>query len=172
MNSIPPVEWSKPSAVFKEPVTSETALSFFWFGDMESHFRNPVDFHVVANRDPNFHKVQFTHVGDDVDIYISANEMTRMLAQLKALNLIWFDAPGREPLVGSMHRPGSDMLDITLLGLHTSGKTHIRVAMMCPYLAQLDATMPTQLIRWQFQTFRWDNGCVVDGYVNHERPAE
>ena len=53
----------RPSGCFDN---RRTALSFFWFGDMESHFRNPVNFFVVPDADHRLHKVELTDfVSDD-----------------------------------------------------------------------------------------------------------
>jgi hypothetical protein len=32
--------------------------------------------------------------------------------------------------------------------------------------------MPTPRLRWQFQTLRWDDGCIIDGYHNEAKPKE
>jgi hypothetical protein len=164
----------QPSALLDAPITEKTALSFFWFGDMESHFRNPVNFFVVPDADRRLHKVELTDfvTDDQVNMFVSTAEMKRILDGLKSLRLRWSDLRGREEFKGADKRSGTDMLDITLLGPDSTGEAHIRIAEMCDLLDRLDSTMPTPRILWQFRTFRWDNGCEIRGYENYPVPAE
>jgi hypothetical protein len=165
---------SQPSVLLNAPITEKTALSFFWFGDMESHFRNPVNFFVVPDADPRLHKVELTDfiTDDQANMFVSAGEMQQILDGLKSLGLRWTDLHGRKVLKGANHRGGTNMLDITLLGSDSTGEAHIRIAEMCDLLDRLDATMPTPHILWQFRTFRWDNGCEIRGYDNSAMPAD
>jgi hypothetical protein len=165
---------SQPSVLLDAPITEKTALSFFWFGDMESHFRNPVNFFVVPDNDHRLHKVEFTDfiTDDQVNMFVSAAEMKRILDGLKSLGLRWSDLHGREVFKSANHRGGTNMLDITLVGSDTTGEAHIRIAEMCDLLDRLDSTMPTPPMLWQFRTFRWDNGCEIRGYENQSRPTE
>lgn len=168
------VQRGQPSALLDAPITDKTALSFFWFGDTESHFRNPVNFFVVPDADRRLHKVEFTDfiTDDQINMFVSTAEMKRILDGLKSLGLRWSDLRGREEFKGADKRSGTDMLDITLLGPDSTGKAHIRIAEMCDLLDRLDSTMPTPRILWQFRTFRWDNGCEIRGYENYQVPAE
>ncbi len=165
---------NKPSVLLDAPITEKTALSFFWFGDMDSHFRNPINFFVVPDADRRLHDVELTDFikDDQVNIFVSAGEMNRILEGLKALGLNWWDSRGREAFKDAYHRRGTDMLDITLVGPDTTGEAHIRIAVMCDLLDRLDSTMPTPRILWQFRTFRWDNGCEIRGYENYPVPPE
>jgi hypothetical protein len=164
---------SQPSVLLDAPITEKTALSFFWFGDMESHFRNPVNFFVVPDADRRLHKVELTDfvTDDQANMFVSAGEMKRILGGLKSLGLRWTDLRGREVLKDASHRGGTNMLDITLLGSDATGEAHIRIAEMCDLLDRLDSTMPTPRMLWQFRTFRWDNGCEISGYENYPVPA-
>jgi hypothetical protein len=140
----------QPSALLDAPITEKTALSFFWFGDMESHFRNPVNFFVVPDADHRLHKVELTDfiTDDQANMFVSAMEMKRILEGLKALGLRWSDSRGRAVFKGANRRTGTDMLDITLVGSDSTGEVHIRIAEMCASLDRLDSTMPTPRILW------------------------
>ncbi|MGA2809335.1 MAG: hypothetical protein ABSE87_14495 [Terracidiphilus sp.] len=164
----------QPSALLDAPITEKTALSFFWFGDMDSHFRNPVNFFAVPDADRRLHKVEFTDfiTDDQANMFISSTEMKRILEGLQALGLRWSDSRGRKVFRGPNHGGGTGMLDITLVGSDSTGEAHIRIAEMCASLDRLDSTMPTPRILWQFRTFRWDNGCQIPGYENYSVPAE
>jgi hypothetical protein len=169
----PPDGWStKPSALLNAPINEETALSFFWFGDMESHFRDPIDFFVVADADSRLHKVEMPGNDHQVNMFVSAGEMKRIFEGLKALALPWADLRGREAFKDTFHRKGTDMLDITVVGSDTTTKTYIRIARMCDQLDRLDSMMPSPRILWQFRTFRWDNGCDIRGYDNSAMPPQ
>jgi hypothetical protein len=163
-----------PSVLLDAPITEKTALSIFWFGDMDSHFRNPVNFFVVPDADGRLHKVEHTDFITDgqVNMFVSSVEMKRLLEGLKALGLYWSDSRGRKAFEGRNHRVGTDMLDVTLVDTDSTGEAHIRITHMCASLDRLDSTMPTPRILWQFRTFRWDNGCEILGYENHRMPAE
>jgi hypothetical protein len=169
-----PVQRGQPSALLDAPITEKTALSFFWFGDMESHFRNPVNFFVIPDADHRLHKVELTdYVTDNqANMFVSTGEMKRILNGLKSLGLRWSDSRGREVFKDANHRAGTNMLDITLLSSDATGEAHVRIAEMCNLLDRLDSTMPTPRILWQFRTFRWDNGCEIRGYENYLRPAQ
>jgi hypothetical protein len=47
----------RESNVVNLPVDQHTAVSFFWFGDMESHWRHPMNFYVANVTDPKLHSV-------------------------------------------------------------------------------------------------------------------
>lgn len=162
----------QPSALLDAPITEETALSFFWFGDMDSHFRNPVNFFVVPHADQRLHKVEFTDFITDgqVNMFVSAEEMKRILDGLKALGLSWNDFKGREAFKPGRKRTDDGFLDITLVSPKATAKAYIRIARMCDELSRLDPAMPSPRILWQFQLFRVDNGCQVPGYDNSVVP--
>jgi hypothetical protein len=161
-----------PTVLLETPISDETALSFYWFGDMESHFRDPVNLFVVPDGDSRLHKVEMPDNNRQVNAFVSAGEMKRILGGLKALGLSWVNFSGREVFKDKFNRKGTDMLDITLVSSGATAKTQIRIARMCDLLDRLDSAMPSPRILWQFQTFRWDNGCYVRGYDNSAMPPE
>jgi hypothetical protein len=162
----------KQTVLLDAPITDKTALSFYWFGDMESHFRDPVNFYVVPDAAPILHKVMFGPPDTQANVFVTAEEMRKILDGLKGLFLRWNDSRGREVFKDTFHRGGTGMLDVTLVGTDATAKAHIRIAVMCDQLGRLDSKMPTPRILWQFRTFRWDNGCEIPGYDNSVVPAE
>jgi hypothetical protein len=167
--------WFKPSPLLDAPISDKTALSFFWFGDMESHFRDPINFYAVPDADSKLHKVSLDNGemrDDQVDVFVSAAEMKRLLEGLKSLGLHWDDSKGREVFRDTHHRRDNGFLDITLVSSNATANSHIRIARMCTQLDRLDPLMPTPRILWQFRTFRWDNGCEIYGYDNQAMPSE
>jgi hypothetical protein len=162
----------QPSILLDASVSDKTALSFYWFGDMDSHFRDPINFYVVPGGDSKWHKVEVPDKDDQVSVFVSAAEMKQILESMKTLGLRWSDSHGREVFPDTFHRKGTDMLDITLVSADSTAKTHIRIARMCDQLDKLDSVMPSPRILWQFQTFRWDNGCYIRGYDNSAQPPE
>jgi hypothetical protein len=161
----------KPSALLDAPINEKTALSFYWFGDMDSHFRNPIDFYVLSVADHRLHSVDFKNP-DTVSTFISSAEMKNITETLKSIGLRWVDSRGREELKNRRHRRDDGFLDITFVTQDSTTKAYFRIATMCAQLAKLDTVMPTRRILWQFRTFRWDNGCEVPGYKNYDRPPE
>jgi hypothetical protein len=162
---------STNSAVLDSPVTERTAVSFYWFGDEESHFRVPINFYVVPDGDGRLHKVNW-NFPRSASAFMTASEMMGLIERLKALNLEWIDSKGREDFKDGLDRRDYWILDITVLSSKSTSRSGIRIARMWDKLARLDSAMPTPRILSQFQTFRWDNGCDVPGYVNYEIPPE
>jgi hypothetical protein len=162
----PDASRTKPSVLLNAPINEKTALSFYWFGDMDSHFRDPINFFVVSDADHRMHKVEMPDEDRQVNVFISAGEMKRIFDGLLALALPWADSRGREVFKDKFHRKGTDMLDITLVSSDTTAKTYIRIARMCDQLDRLDSVMPSPRILWQFRTFRVDNGCYIRDYDN------
>lgn len=165
------VQRGKPSVLLDAPISEMTALSFFWFGDMDSHFRLPINFYVVADGDRRLHAVNVNFPRNS-ETFISAPEMKHLIEGLKALNLYWADSNGTTAFNDALYRNGTEMLDITLVSSNATGKAHIRIANMCDELDRLDSVMPSPRILWQFQTFRRDNGCYINGYDNSVVPPE
>lgn len=160
------------SAVLDSPVTERTAVSFFWFGDMDSHFRSPMNFYVVPDADSRLHKVEVEAGDDQWNAFISASEMQSLIDGLKALDLRWVDFKGREVFKSLFKRTDDGFLDITVVSSKATSKSHIRIARMCNELSRLDSAMPTPRILWQFQNFRVDKGCRVPGFNNNVIPPE
>jgi len=168
-----PAQKTSQSAVLDAPVTEETAVSFFWIGDLDSHWRDPIDFYTVADTDRRLHTVEMAPAANPKRqpmAFIKRLEMQRLIEGVKSLGLHWVDIRRKEVLRDYEHRDNSGFLDITVVSSKASTKSHIRIARMCDQLATLDSTMPSPRILWQFQTFRWDNGCKVPGYHNEARP--
>jgi hypothetical protein len=163
------IQRGSPSALLDAPINEKTALSFYWFGDMDSHFRDPINFFVVPDADPKLHRVV---VDSQMNAFVSAEELKRILQGLKELDLRWGDSRGREVFKDTNHRKGTGMLDITLVGSDATAKAYIRIATMCDHLNRLDSEMPSPRILWQFQTFRWDNGCDIREYDNSAVPSQ
>jgi hypothetical protein len=170
--SPPDAWWTKPSVLLNGPINEKTALSFYWFGDMDSHFRDPINFFVVPDADRRMHKVEMPEEDRQVNVFVSAVEMKRIFDGLKALALPWADLGGREEFKDKFHRKGTDMLDITVVSSDATAKAYIRIARMCDQLDRLDSVMPSPRILWQFRTFRLDNGCYIRDYDNSVIPPE
>jgi hypothetical protein len=160
---------SGQSAVLDSPITESTAISFFWIGDLDSHFRDPMNFYAVSHTDRRFHTVSVDH---QWNAFISSSEMQGLIDGLKALHLDWVDSSGREEFVDYRKRNNDGFLDITVVASKSTSKARIRIARMCDQLARLDSAMSSPRILWQFQLFRVDNGCEVPGYNNSVVPPE
>ena len=158
--------------VLNSPITESTAISFFWFGDMESHFRSPVNFYVVSTTDRKFHTVSMGRSDHQWNAFISDADMRRLIDGLKALDLRWMDYKSREAFIDGLQRKDLGLLEVTVVSNNATSKANIRIARMCDQLASLDPAIPSPRILWQFQLFRVDNGCLVPGYDNNVIPPE
>ena len=161
------------SVVLNSPVDRNTAVSFFWFGDMESHWRDPMNFYVASVGDPKLHTVSIGHGSGSkgVETWITAAEMQALVQKLAQSRFGWLDTRKREQFKPWQERTdGHDTFDITVISSQGTVTGGIRVARMCDELIKFDSVMPTPRIRWQFQTLRWDDGCVIPGYDNEAKP--
>ncbi|MGB8028101.1 MAG: hypothetical protein WCF30_00415 [Terracidiphilus sp.] len=85
----------------------------------------------------------------------------------------WFnDSKKVEPFLPFNKRPFRNYFEITVVSSSGTASLRIRLTRMCGELGKLDSAMPTPRILWQFQTLRWDHGCVIAGYSNEEMPKE
>ncbi len=152
---------------------NRTAVQFYWFGDMDSHFRLPMDFYVVDASNPKYHKVEFKQkVFPEAAIaYISLAEMQKIIGQLSQTVDLWFEDRKGRPLQDPP-KDANDEAEITIVSSHGTSVDRVRITNMCDEFASLDHLMPTKRILWQFRTMRWDNGCAVPGYRNEEKPND
>jgi hypothetical protein len=163
------------SLAFDAPVDQSSAVSFFWFGDMDSHFRQPMNFFVVPASDRRLHTVEIDHArhaNGGWNAYMTVSETENLIAHLKHPRLLWSDSGRREVLKGSFQRANSGSMDITVLSSKGTAKAYIRIAEMCDQLALLDSAMPTRRILWQFQLLRVDDGCAVPGFNDSVVPTD
>ncbi len=160
------------SVVLNSPVGRTTAVTFFWFGDIESHWRQPMNFYVADASDPRLHTLSFGGLdarGDDA--WITAAEMKALIEKLSRSGLKWMDSKRVEQFKAwNQREKGHDTFDITVISARGTASAGIRIARMCDELLQFDPVMPTPTLRWQFQTLRWDDGCVIAGYANEAKP--
>ena len=85
---------SRQSVVLSSPVDQRTAVSFYWFGDMESHWRDPMNFYVAGASDPRLHTVSLEHgpASKGVETWITAPEMQALIEKLAQSRLEWLDS--------------------------------------------------------------------------------
>ena len=165
----------KQSVVLNSPVDQTTAVSFFWFGDMESHWRHPMNLYVAGSSDPRLHTVSLEDgpASKGVETWITASEMRTLIEKLAESHLEWLDSKAVGPFKPWLKRTdGQDSFDITVISAKGTARAGIRLARMCDELLQFDSVMPTPRLRWQFQTLRWDDGCVIAGYENEAMPKK
>jgi hypothetical protein len=165
----------KQSVVLNSPIDRTTAVSFFWFGDMESHWRAPMNLYVASANDPRLHTVSIEHgmTSRGVETWITASEMQTLIEKLSRSHLEWMDSKTVVPFKPWPKRTdGHDSFDITVISTKGTARAGIRLARMCDELLEFDSVMPTPRLRWQFQTLRWDDGCVIAGYHNEAMPKE
>jgi len=163
----------KPSVVLNSPVDRTTAVSFFYIGDLESHFRQPTNLYVAAEGDPRLHTVHFDSGPNSrgLETWITASEMRALVDKLAHSDLAWVDSKTVEPIKGwHDRRDGQYSFDLTVVSSNGTATAKIRLTRMCDELLQFDSVMPTPRLRWQFQILRWDDGCVVPGYHNETIP--
>ncbi len=166
---------SRQSAVLSSPIDRTTAVSFFWFGDMESHWREPMNFYVASASDPKLHTVSMEYgvSSKGVETWITTSEMQILIERLSESHLQWTDSKTVSPFKPwSKRTDGHDSFDITVVSSKGTASAGIRLARMCDELLAFDSAMPTPRLQWQFQTLRWDDGCVIAGYHNEAKPKD
>ena len=161
-------------AALTSPAGLSTAVRFYWFGDMWSHWRQPMNFYTVGTNDKRLHTVL---VGsplhpEGVAAFVTTSEMQVLLNKLAQSDYDWNTSRKVERFHDPDPKVDADSFEITVVSLRGTTKGYIRLAVMCNELANFDTIMPTRRIRWQFQTMRWDNGCKIPGYVNEDVPTD
>ncbi|MGA7158824.1 MAG: hypothetical protein WBY53_18405 [Acidobacteriaceae bacterium] len=149
-----------------------TAVQFYWFGDMDSHFRLPMNFYVVAASDPRFHKTETRWKARETPYaiaYISLAEMERIIVQLSRSDDSWSETNKEESLRRDMIDP-QDEAQITITSSHGTSIDRVRITLMCDEFASYDHLMPTKKILWEFQRTRSDNGCPIVGFDPRVEP--
>ena len=90
--------------------------------------------------------------------------MQTLIGKLAQSHLEWLDSKTPTAFKPWQRRAdGHDSFDITVISPKGAARAGIRVARMCDELLKFDSVMPTPRLRWQFQTLRWDDGCVIAG---------
>ena len=144
---------SGQSNVLSSTVDGTSAVSFFWFGDIESHWREPMNFYVSTANDPKLHTVSIGHglSSRGVETWITASEMQSLLKRLSESPLRWTDSKLVVPFKPWMKRTdGQDSFTITAISARGTARAEIRLAKMCDVLLAFDSAMPTPRLRWQF----------------------
>jgi hypothetical protein len=134
-----------------------------------------MNFYVAGASDSRLHTVLIEQgpASRGVQTWITDPEMRTLIEKLAHSHLEWLDSEAVEPFKPWQSRTdGQDSFDITVLSARGTARAHIRLARMCDELLQFDSVMPTPRLRWQFQTLRWDDGCVIPGYVNEAMPKD
>lgn len=153
------------------PVDNKTAISFFTFGDTDSHWRQPMNFFVAGPNDLKLHTVFTERRGWET--WITVAEMQAIIDKLSQTDLNWWQSKKVEPFKEWLQRSdGNNSFSITVNSSAGTAKTHIRMTRMCNDLTQFDSVMPTPRILWQFRTLRWDDGCDIAGYHNEILPPD
>ena len=166
--------------VLEAGIGPKTSVTFFWVGDIYAHGRTPFTLRVAQNA-TEMYRVQPqsapTHIPvaerlayEGINVYVSAEQMRAVLHQLSITEVPygdWTVSSKREPiLMGGT----TDGLAVTVLASKKTYKTYIRVTRICDELSPFDALMPTEEIRWDFQSFRADFGCKIPGFINPHSP--
>jgi len=104
------------------------------------------------------------------DVFISFTQMQTLLDKLAKSDFSWQEKPKIMSIQGLIRQAATPQVAV----ISSSGTSwaYVRSARMCDEFAQFDSVMATPRILWQFQTSRWDNGCVVPGYDNSAMPKD
>ena len=162
----------RQNAILNLPIDQTTAVSFFYIGDMWSHWRDPMNFYAAAVDDPRLHTLHIDNGPHSKgwETWITTTEMRFLTEKLVKSDLEWSESKKVEVFQGKRNRRSGDWFDITVISSKGTAKARIRLTRMCDELRQLDSVMATPRILWQFQTLRWDDGCIIPGYKNEARP--
>ena len=165
---------SEKSTVFTSPADLSTAIRFYWFGDMWSHWRHPINFYTVDTNDKRLHTVLMPSPihPEGIAAFVTASEMQTLLNKLAQSDYDWTTSRKVEKFRDPYPEVNADSFEITVVSSRGTAEGHIRLAVMCDQLAQFDALMPSPRIRWQFRTMRWDDGCIIPGYRNEVMPTD
>ena len=161
---------TRESTVLNTPVDVTSSVSFFWFADEDSHFRNPITFYPVPDGNPKLHSADL-HAHESWNAYISEAEMGRILERLRWSDAKWVETRHRAELKDLESKIVGDTLEIVVFSSAGTARSATRHT-ICEHLADMDTALSSTRVLWLFQMFRVDRGCFVQGFDRSQFPTE
>jgi hypothetical protein len=161
---------TKESTVLNTPVDVTSSVSFVWFADEDSRFKNPITFYAVPDGNPKLHSADL-HPHESWNAYISEAELGRVLERLRWSDAKWAETRRRAELKDLESKIVGDTLEIVVVSSAGTARSATRHS-ICERLADMDTALSNSRVLWLFQMFRVDRGCSVQGFDRSRFPTE
>lgn len=148
-------------------VDENTIIRIFYLPP-ESYLHPPLIFRVVRENDRRLGTAPINLLGRTP--YISLSEMRNLVTALAESNLSWQKSKKLETPKKIETREMTDKMEIKLFFSTRTDRAFVDPKRLCERLAPLDAALKQPRARWEFQLFRVDYGCRVQGFDRNAFP--
>ena len=157
---------SKENYVLSGPADASSTVIFLWDAEGDSRFRSPMNFLVTAETDPRLDTVD-VHAPEGWNVFISLQEMNRILEQLRTYQVKWAQSPDREMAKEWERKSLKGQVEIIVVSSKGATSEGARLDRPCNRLADLDSVFSSPRVVWHFQKFRSERGCMVQNFVGN-----
>jgi len=155
----------------KQPLNvraDENTIVRIFYLPPESYFHPPLVFRVAGENDPRLGTAPINPSGRIP--YISLSEMRNLVAALADWNLSWQKSTKLEAPKKIETREMTDKMEVKVFSSRGTDRVLIEPKQLCERLAPLDAALKQPRALWEFQLFRVDYGCHVQGFDRNAFP--
>jgi len=96
--------------------------------------------------------------------------MHDLLERLWQLHISWKESDTAEAFGPSYKAKGVGFLDITIVSPKGTARGSVGSGDVCEGLKSLDSAVKTPRALWEFQMYRWFDGCTVPGFDPKKYP--
>lgn len=144
-----------------------TTARFFYLPP-ESYLHPPLIVRVAGENDPRLRTAPITFLGRTA--YISLAEMRSLMTALAGWNLSWQKSKKLETPKKIETREMTDKMEVKVFSSRGTDRVLVDPKQLCERLAPLDAELKQPRALWEFQLFRVDYGCHVQGFDRNAFP--
>lgn len=148
-------------------VDKNTIVRFFYLPP-ESYLHPPLIFRVAGEDDPRLGTAPISLLGRAP--YISLSEMRNLVTALAGWNLSWQKSRKLETPKKIETREMTDKMEVKVFSSRGTERVFVDPKQLCERLAPLDAALKQPRALWEFQLFRVEYGCHVQGFDRNAFP--
>jgi hypothetical protein len=148
-------------------VDKSTVIRIFYLPP-ESYLHPALIFRVARENDPRLGTAPISLLGRTP--YISLSEMRNLAAALADWDLSWQKSKKLETPKKIETREMTDKMEVKMFSSSGTDRVLVDPKQLCERLAPLDAALKQPRALWEFQLFRVDYGCHVQGFDRNAFP--
>jgi hypothetical protein len=152
----------KDSRVLSSVANNNTRIRIFYQHDIEDYFYPPIIVRAVSERDPRRDTAPLKPEGRFV--FVTMTEIQELLKILSLSTIGWSETSKAEGLGPSYRAEGLGYLDVTVVSSAGTARSGIDRNRVCKLLANLSTAIDTPRALWEFQYYRWIDGCKVENF--------
>jgi len=146
----------------------KTTIVRFFYLPPESYLHPPLIVRVAGEDDPRLGTAPINLLGRTP--YISLPEMRNLVTALAGWNLSWQKSKKLETPKKIETREMTDKMEVKVFSSRGTDRVLVDPKQLCERLAPLDAALKQPRALWEFQLFRVDYGCHVQGFDRNAFP--